>query len=155
MDQVKFAAQLQNPNILKIFGIGKVDASYYISYEFLEGKSLRAIFSRCRQDGFPFSVDHALLIASKICSALEYAHARKNEAGGRYFHGLVTPASVLVSYEGEVRAARVRLLAEPAARGGRPARGRAAVPRPRAGGRRDRAIRSPTSSRWVRSSSRR
>ena len=103
MDQVKFAAQLQNPNVLKIYGIGKVDTAYYISYEFLEGKSLRAIFSRCRQEGFPFSVDHALLIASKICSALEYAHSRKNEAGGRYFHGLVTPGSVLVSYEGEVR----------------------------------------------------
>src|SRR5688572_18439426 len=25
MDQVKFASQLQNPNILKIYGIGKVD----------------------------------------------------------------------------------------------------------------------------------
>src|SRR5262245_3225009 len=103
MDQVKFAAQLQNPNVLDIYGIGKVDAAYYISYEYLEGKSLRAIFTRCRQEGFPFSVDHALLIASKICSALEYAHSRKNEAGGRYFHGLVTPGSVLVSYEGEVR----------------------------------------------------
>ncbi len=103
MDQVKFAAQLQNPNVLKIYGIGKVDTAYYISYEFLEGKSLRAIFTRCRQEGFPFSVDHALLIASKICSALEYAHSRKNETGGRYFHGLVTPGSVLVSYEGEVR----------------------------------------------------
>src|SRR5262245_43258300 len=70
MDQVKFAAQLQNPNVLKIYGIGKVDSSYYISFEFLEGKSLKAIFSRCRQEGFPFSVDHALLITSKICSAL-------------------------------------------------------------------------------------
>jgi TonB family protein len=103
MDQVKFAAQLQNPNVVKIYGIGKVESSYYVSYEFLEGKSLRAIFNRCRQEGFPFSVDHALLIASKVCSALEYAHARKSESGARYFHGHVTPASVIVSYEGEVR----------------------------------------------------
>jgi TonB family protein len=103
MDQVKFAAQLQNPNVVKIYGIGKVETSYYVSYEFLEGKSLRAIFNRCRQEGFPFSVDHALLIASKVCSALEYAHARKTESGSRYFHGHVTPACVMVSYEGEVR----------------------------------------------------
>ena len=103
MDQVKFASQLQSPNILKIHGIGKVDSTYYISYEFMEGKSLKAIFSRCRQDAFPFSVDHALLIASKVCSALEYAHARKSEGGTRYFHGLVCPANILVSYEGEVR----------------------------------------------------
>jgi hypothetical protein len=48
-------------------------------------------------------VDHTLLIASKICSALEYAHGRKADSGNRYYHGLVTPATVLVSYEGEVR----------------------------------------------------
>ena len=103
MDQVKLAAQLQNPNVLKIYGIGKVESAYYISYEYSEGKSVKAIFSRCRQEAFPLSIDHALLIASKICSALEYAHARKGDSGGRYFHGLVTPGNVLVSYEGEIR----------------------------------------------------
>ena len=103
LDQVKAAAQIQNPNVVKIFGIGKIDSAYYISYEFLEGKSLKAVFTRCRQEGFPFSVDHALLIASKACSGLEQAHVRKNEAGVRYFHGLVTPDNVVVTYEGEVR----------------------------------------------------
>lgn len=103
MDHVKYAAQLQNPNVLKIYGIGKVESAYYISYEYLEGKSVRAIFNRCRQEAFPLSIDHALLVASKICSALEYAHARKSEGGSRYYHGLVTPGNVLVSYEGEIR----------------------------------------------------
>jgi len=103
LDQVKAAAQIQNPNVVKIFGIGKIDTAYYISYEFLEGKSLKAVFKRCRDESFPFSVDHALLVASKTCSALEQAHARKNENGARYFHGLVTPDNVVVTYEGEVR----------------------------------------------------
>ena len=103
LDHVKTAAQIQNPNVVKIFGIGKVDSAYYISYEFLEGKSLKAVFKQCRQEGFPFSVDHALLIASKACSALEQAHVRKSESGVRYFHGLVTPDNVVVTYEGEVR----------------------------------------------------
>jgi serine/threonine-protein kinase len=103
MDQAKAAAQLQNPNILKIFGIGKVEQAYYISYEHVEGKSLRALLDRCRQESFPFQVEHALLIASKVASALEYAHGRRNEAGARYFHGLLTPSQILVSYEGEVR----------------------------------------------------
>jgi serine/threonine protein kinase len=53
MDQVKFAAQLQNPNIVKLFGIGKVDASFYISHEFIEGKSLQAVFNRGKQEGSP------------------------------------------------------------------------------------------------------
>jgi len=103
LEQVKAAAQIQNPNVVKIFGIGKVDAAYYVSYEFLEGKNLKAMFERCRREAFPFSVDHSLLVASKVCSALEQAHARKSETGSRYFHGLVTPDNVVVTYEGEVR----------------------------------------------------
>ena len=103
MEHVKSAAQLHNPNIVRIHGIGKVDAGYYISFEHLEGKSLHAVFERTRQDGFPFSADHTLLIASKVCAALEYAHGRRLEGSARYFHGFLTPASVLVSYEGEVR----------------------------------------------------
>lgn len=104
MDQVKFAAQLQNPNVIKILGIGgKVGSPCWVSYEFFEGKSLKAVFARCREEGFPFSIDHALLIASKVCAAVEYAQSRKTEAGARYYHGFVTPANVLVSYEGEVR----------------------------------------------------
>src|SRR6185295_12314479 len=43
MDQVKLAAQLQNPNILRIFGIGKVESTYYITYEFVEGRSLQQV----------------------------------------------------------------------------------------------------------------
>jgi serine/threonine-protein kinase len=103
MEQTKIAAALQNPNILKIYGIGKVDWAYYVSYEFVEGKSLKAILKRCRQEHFPFSTDHALLVASKVCTALEFAHGRRAESGGRYFHGLLNPSAVQVSYEGEVR----------------------------------------------------
>ncbi|PYQ20870.1 MAG: hypothetical protein DMF79_09450 [Acidobacteria bacterium] len=103
MDQAKVAAQLQNPNVVKILGIGKVEQSYYISHEHLEGKSLGVILDRCRQESFPLAVEHALLVASKVASALEYAHGRRNDAGARYFHGLLTPWCVLVSYEGEVR----------------------------------------------------
>ena len=47
-------------------------------------------------------MDHALLIASKVCAALEYAHARKNETGAR-FPRPRHARRILVSYEGEVR----------------------------------------------------
>jgi TonB family protein len=103
LDQVKFAAQMQSATAVKVFGIGKVEGSYYVSQELVEGKSLRAIQARCRQEAFPFAIDHALLIASKVCSVLEVAHARKDAQGARYFHGFLNPGSVLVSYEGDVR----------------------------------------------------
>ena len=44
--QVKVAAQFQNPHLLKIFGIGKVESTYYVTYEFVEGRSLRQVLDR-------------------------------------------------------------------------------------------------------------
>jgi TonB family protein len=103
MEQAKLAAQLQGPNLARILGIGKVESAYYVTYEQLEAKSLRAIFGRCRRDGFPFAVDHALLVVSKVCLALEAAHSRKAPGGARYFHGLVNPGQILVTHDGDVR----------------------------------------------------
>jgi TonB family protein len=103
LDEVKIAAQMQSPTAVKVYGIGKVEGSYYVSQELIEGKSLRAILARCRQEAFPFAVDHALLIASKVCSMLEAVHARKDAEGAPYFHGFLNPGGILVSYEGDVR----------------------------------------------------
>ncbi len=103
LEHVKQAAQLQNPYILKVNAIGKIESSHYISYEFSEGRTLRAILSRCRQEGFPFSVNHTLLIVSKVCSALDFAYARQGEDGRPFFHGLLTPSALLLSNDGEVR----------------------------------------------------
>ena len=83
MDQVKFAAQLQNPNIIKILGIGgKVGSPCWVSYEFFDGKNLKAVFNRCRQEGFPFSVDHALLVASKVSAARTRPHRKSEKVRG-------------------------------------------------------------------------
>lgn len=103
LEHVKETALLDNPYILKVHGIGKIEASYYISYEFVEGRNLRAILARCRQEGFPFSANHTLLIASKICSALGFAHSRRADPGHPSPHGLLTPPAVVLSNDGEVR----------------------------------------------------
>jgi TonB family protein len=103
LDEAKAAAQVQNPNAVKLLGVGKVDASYYLSYEFLEGKSLKATLAHVRRDAFPFAVDHALLIASRACAALEPVHDDQGRHGAPGFHGLLTPDNVVLTYEGQIR----------------------------------------------------
>jgi TonB family protein len=103
IDQAKIASQLSSPNIVKLLAIGHLEASYYLAYELVEGKSLLAMFERSRRDGFPFAVDHALMIASKACAALDYAHAKRPPSGAPLFHGLLLPNAVVVSYDGEIR----------------------------------------------------
>jgi serine/threonine-protein kinase len=102
LEQTKAASLLHGPNILKLSAIGRVDASYYIAYEYLEGRSLKAALARSRRDGFPFTPDLALAITSKICATLEYAHG-KTDAHGPHVHGLLTPDAVLLAYDGEVK----------------------------------------------------
>jgi TonB family protein len=47
-------------------------------------------------------VDHALLVASRLCTALEYLHSKKlNEQ--RLIHGYVSPEAILITYDGEIR----------------------------------------------------
>ena len=40
-DEAAIASQLDHPNIAKIFDVGKVDLSYYLALEFVNGKDLR------------------------------------------------------------------------------------------------------------------
>src|SRR2546421_12593121 len=49
IDEAKIAVQLNHANIAQIFDLGKVDDSYFIALEFVNGKDLRAIFDRTRQ----------------------------------------------------------------------------------------------------------
>jgi len=102
LEQTKTASTLHGPNLLKLIAIGRVESTYYIAYEFVEGRSLKAALERSRRDGFPFTPDHALAIASKVCATLEYAHGRK-DAHGPHVHGLLTPDAVLITYEGEIK----------------------------------------------------
>lgn len=68
----------------------------------MEGKSLRAVLNKCAQDGFPFTVDHSLLVASRLCTALEYIHSKKvNDQ--RLVHGFVCPETIAVTYDGEIK----------------------------------------------------
>ena len=102
LEQAKAASLLHGPNILKLIAIGRVERAYYLAYEHVEGKSLNALMQRSRRDALPLTPDHALVIASKVCSALDYAHGKQGQLG-RHVHGCLTPAAVLVTHDGEVK----------------------------------------------------
>lgn len=100
--QFEILKGLSNPNIVRPTAIVQDKSEYAAIFEYMEGKTLRALLTKCAQDGFPFTADHALLIGSRLCTALEYLHSKKvNEE--RLVHGFVCPETVLVSYDGEIK----------------------------------------------------
>src|SRR5262249_31190504 len=105
IDEAKLAAQLTHQNICQIFDLGKIDNSYYIAMEYVHGKDLRAALRASRSKKKPFPVELAILVTSKISSALDYAH-RKRDANGQplnLVHRDISPQNILISYEGEVK----------------------------------------------------
>jgi TonB family protein len=105
VDEAKLAAQLNHNNIIHIYDLGKIQSSYYIAMEYIDGFDLKTILRRAEERGQPMSVELALFIASKVASALDYAHRKKDfdsrELG--LVHRDVSPQNVLISQEGDIK----------------------------------------------------
>ncbi|MBI3595943.1 MAG: protein kinase [Nitrospirae bacterium] len=105
INEAKLAALLTHQNIVQIFDLGHVENSYFIAMEYVMGKDLRTILQRARALNLLMSIGHALLIITKVCAGLDYAHRKKDLTGRdlNIVHRDVSPQNILVSYEGEVK----------------------------------------------------
>ncbi len=105
IDEAKLAAQLNHNNIIHIYDLGRIDRSYYIAMEYIEGKDLRSILQECRSSDVTVPIPIALHIATLLASALDYAHKKRDfenrELG--LVHRDVSPQNVLISYEGDIK----------------------------------------------------
>ena len=106
VDEAKMVAGLTHPNIVQIFDLGQIDTSYYIAMEYVHGRDLRTILQAgARRRGSACPSTSALRIVSRVCSALEYAHRKKDDRGRamKIVHRDVSPQNILISFEGEVK----------------------------------------------------
>ena len=105
VDEAKLAAQLNHNNIIHIYDLGKIQNSYYIAMEYIDGFDLKTILRRGEERGQPMEPQLALFIASKIASALDYAHRKRDfeEREMGLVHRDVSPQNVLISQEGDIK----------------------------------------------------
>jgi serine/threonine protein kinase len=105
IDEAKMVAGLSHPNIVQISDLGKIEKSYYIAMEYVHGRDLRTILRRAKDRGLRLPLDLTVLIVSKVCSALEFAHRKKDERGRPMLivHRDISPQNILISFEGEVK----------------------------------------------------
>jgi len=105
IDEAKIAVQLNHANIAQIFDLGKIDDSYFIALEFIQGKDLRTIWDRHKRRGLRMPIPMSAYVVTRVCEGLDYAHRKKDAAGQELniVHRDVSPQNVLLSYEGEVK----------------------------------------------------
>jgi TonB family protein len=93
---------LKNAAIARGVEMDAVDGLPYVAWSEPNGRTLDALIAKCRSSERKIPVEHALLIAEKVATALDHAYNTTID-GDRTLHGLVWPAFVGISDDGEVR----------------------------------------------------
>jgi eukaryotic-like serine/threonine-protein kinase len=105
LDEAKVVVRLKHPNIARVYAMGEVQGEYYLSMEYVQGKTVSRFAKRLRERGLGLPLGLALLLAEKVCAGLQHAHLAtdEREAPLHLVHRDLSPANVCISYRGEVK----------------------------------------------------
>jgi serine/threonine protein kinase len=91
--EVRIARQVSHPNVCRVFDIGDVDGSLFLTMEYVDGEDLASLVRRVGR----LSPDKAMEIARQICAGLAAAHDRG------VIHRDLKPANVMLDGSGKIR----------------------------------------------------
>jgi len=105
IEEAKISVQLNHVNIGQIFDLGRIEETYYIAMEYIEGADVYRTMRRASEMGVEVPVDTAVYVAQEICAGLDYAHRKRDAAGKplKIIHRDISPQNVLISFAGEVK----------------------------------------------------
>jgi serine/threonine-protein kinase len=105
LNEARVAARLNHPNIVQLFDLGKVEELYFIAMEYVHGEDLREIGLRLEGDRQRMPMPVACRVIADTLAGLHYAHTRAGADGKPLglVHRDISPANVLVTYEGTVK----------------------------------------------------
>jgi hypothetical protein len=107
IEEAKLAAQLDHPNIVQIYDMGKAGGSFYIAMAFIDGRDLRALMRKIREYRLPMPEPLAAAVVMQVAAALDYAHRKRavDDQELQLVHRDISPQNILISYGGAVKLA--------------------------------------------------
>jgi len=104
--EAELSARLVHPNIVQVLDFGRIEGSYFLAMEFVEGITLRGLMRRMRRAGDEIELEVVAYIARELLTGLSFSHATARGVDGgllRVVHRDLCPANVLLSCNGEVK----------------------------------------------------
>jgi serine/threonine-protein kinase len=105
LDEARLAVRLSHPNVIQVFDFGKLDGSYFLVLELLDGADVDTLLRLTEQRGQPVPERIAALIAAQACDGLQYVHSLAGPDGRplHVIHRDVSPSNLFVTYQGTVK----------------------------------------------------
>jgi serine/threonine-protein kinase len=105
LDEAKVVVRLKHPNIAGVYAMGEVNGDYFLSMEYVQGKTVSRFTRRLKERKMEMPIGLVLLIGEHVCAGLQYAHDVNDEHGSplHLVHRDLSPANVCISYGGAVK----------------------------------------------------
>lgn len=102
-EEGRICRMLRHPNIVELYEAGVAAGSPYLTFELIDGVSLRELLDLLAPERLPLAA--VLELGVQAASALAYAHAATDDRGAplAVVHRDVTPQNVLVDRSGRVK----------------------------------------------------
>ncbi len=108
VEEAKVSFLLTHPNVVQTYEMGQVDDHFFLVMEYVDGTSLDSVLRHCTEQlNQPMPAPFALYITAQVVRGLDYAHTLRDHNGQALgiVHRDVSPANVLVSWDGQVKVA--------------------------------------------------
>ena len=105
LDEAKLAATLNHQNVAQVYEVDQADGAYFMAMEYVHGENTRAILETALRRGWTIPLELAVMIISGAAAGLHHAHERRGKNGAplNIVHRDVSPANIMVGYDGSVK----------------------------------------------------
>lgn len=104
INEASIAARLNHPNIVQIFDLECIDGRYFISMEYLPGRTLNQVLKRLDSEKERIPPWAAAMVAASCCDGLQYAHDYTDEQQRSLglLHRDISPSNIMMTFAGGV-----------------------------------------------------
>jgi len=103
-------AGLDHDRVARVHEVNVQGAQYYVATDLVRGVELGKLIAALGARGEALPTDVVLLVALDLAEALDYAHARRDLLPNGVVHLGLTPSTVMVTHEGDIKMLDVGLL---------------------------------------------
>ncbi|MEW5848568.1 MAG: serine/threonine-protein kinase [Myxococcota bacterium] len=105
-NEAELCARLVHPNIVQVLDFGRIENTYFLAMEYVDGMTLLEVIQRARVSRENIPSHLVAWMAREICKGLAFAHRGAVDEQGqvlRVIHRDLNPPNILVSHGGQVK----------------------------------------------------